>query len=70
MTVTGAASGGTGPYTYEFYYKRSTVNNWTRFDKNGTGIFKPGSAGTFTIKTYVKDSTGKASVKEFTLTAK
>ncbi len=69
VTVKGAATGGTAPYTYEFYYKRSTVNNWTRFDKNGSGTFKPGSAGTFTIKTYVKDSTGKASVKEFTLTA-
>ena len=69
ITVKGAASGGTAPYSYEFYYKRSTVNNWTRFDKNGVGTFKPGSAGTFTIKTYVKDSKGKASVKEFTLTA-
>ncbi len=39
-------------------------------EKNGAGTFKPGSAGTFTIKTYAKDSTGKASVKEFTLTAK
>ncbi len=69
IAVKGAATGGTAPYNYEFYYKRSTVNNWTRFDKNGAGTFKPGSAGTFTIKTYVKDSTGKASVKEFTLTA-
>ncbi len=70
ITVKGAASGGTGSYTYEFYYKRSTADTWTKFDKNGTGTFKPGSAGTFTIKTYVKDSSGKSSVKEFTLTAK
>ena len=70
ITVKGAAVGGTGSYSYEFYYKRSTASSWTRFDKNGTGTFKPGSAGTFTIKTYVKDSTGKASVKEFSLTAK
>ncbi len=69
IIVTGAASGGSGNYTYEFYYKRSTVNNWTKFDKNGSGTFKPGSAGTFTIRTYVKDSSGKAAVKDFSLTA-
>ncbi len=69
ITVKGAASGGTAPYTYEFYYKRNTVNSWTSFGSNGSGTFCPGSAGTFTIKTYVKDKTGKAAVKEFSLTA-
>ena len=69
ITVTGAASGGSGTYTYEFYYKRDTASSWTKFDKNGTGTFKPGSAGTFTIKTYVKDSNGSTSVKSFTLKA-
>ncbi len=69
VTVKGAASGGSGNYQYEFYYKRSTVNSWTRFDKNGVGTFKPGSAGSFTIRTYVKDSAGKSSVKDFILTA-
>ena len=52
ITVKGAATGGTSPYTYEFYYKRSTASSWTKFGSNGSGTFKPGSAGTFTIRTY------------------
>ena len=52
-----------------FYYKRSTASSWTKFGSNGTGTFKPGSAGTFTIRTYAKDSSGKAAVKDFTVTA-
>ncbi len=69
VTVKGAASGGSGSYSYEFYYKRSTASSWTKFGSNGTGTFQPGSAGTFTIRTYVKDSAGKSAMKDFTVTA-
>ena len=69
VTVKGAASNGNGSYSYEFYYRRSTVNTWTKFDSNGKGIFQPGSAGIFYIRTYAKDSSGKAAVKDFTVTA-
>ena len=69
VRVTGAASGGSGSYKYEFYYRRSTVSSWTKFDNNGTGIFQPGSAGTFYIRTYAKDTAGRSAKKDFTLTA-
>ena len=69
VTVKGAASGGSGNYTYEFYYKRSTANTWTKFGSETSATFKPSSAGKFNILVYVKDSVGNAAVKSFTLTA-
>ena len=70
VTVKGAASGGNGTYTYEFYYKRNTATAWTKFGSAATATFKPSSAGTFNIRVYAKDSAGASSVKDFTLTAK
>ena len=40
-----------------------------RLGKDGKASFKPGSAGSFTIRTYVKDGTGKTVKKDFSLTA-
>ncbi|MBQ8135079.1 MAG: leucine-rich repeat protein, partial [Clostridia bacterium] len=68
VTVTGAASGGSGTYTYEFYYKRSTASTWSKFGSATTATFKPSSAGTFDIKVNVKDSEGASAAKEFKLT--
>ncbi|MBR2176721.1 MAG: hypothetical protein IJ861_07245 [Clostridia bacterium] len=70
VTVKGAAAGGSGTYTYEFYYKRSTATSWTKFGSAGAATFKPSSAGTFDIRVYAKDSTGASAVKNFTVTAK
>ncbi|MBR2175507.1 MAG: hypothetical protein IJ861_00995 [Clostridia bacterium] len=69
MTIKGAAAGGTGTYTYEFYYKRSTATAWTKFGSATSATFKPSSAGTFDIRVYVKDSKGAFAVKDFTVTA-
>ena len=69
VNVKGAAAGGTGKYTYEFYYKRSTASSWTKFGSAAEGVFQPQSAGTFNIRTYVSDSAGAKAVKDFTLTA-
>ena len=69
VTVTGDAAGGSGAYTYEFYYKRTNAADWTRFGSGSSARFAPSSAGSFVIRTYVKDSTGKAVRKEFSLTA-
>ncbi|MBR2175354.1 MAG: hypothetical protein IJ861_00210 [Clostridia bacterium] len=69
VTVKGAASGGSGTYTYEFHYKRSTATLWTKFGSVTSANFKPSSAGTFNIKVTAKDSAGNSSVKNFTLTA-
>ena len=69
VTVKGAASGGTGTYQYEFYYKRSTSSEWVKFGSASSASFKPTAIGTFNIRVYVKDSVGASSVKNFTLTA-
>ena len=69
VTVKGAASGGSGTYTYEFYYKKSTASTWTKFGSATSANFKPSSAGTFSIRVYAKDSAGTSVVKNFTLTA-
>lgn len=69
VTVTGDAEGGSGRYTYEFYYKRANATSWTRLGKDGKANFKPGSAGEFTIRTYVKDELGNTTKKDFSLTA-
>ena len=69
VTVKGAASGGQGSYTYEFYYKRSTSSKWTKFGSSNSASLKPSSAGTFNVRVYVKDTAGNAAVKNFTVTA-
>ncbi|MBR2176719.1 MAG: InlB B-repeat-containing protein, partial [Clostridia bacterium] len=63
VTVKGAAAGGTGTYTYEFYYKRNTATAWTKFGSATAATFKPSSTGTFDIRVYVKDSKGAFAVK-------
>ena len=73
VTITGSAYGGTAPYTYAFYYKKSTSKFWTtigtEYGSASSASFTPGSAADYNVKTAVKDSTGKVETKEFTLTA-
>ena len=71
LTITGAASGGTSPYKYAFYYKRSTATAWTtlgtEFGTATTASVKPTSAVTYDIKIVVKDSANKTATKTFTV---
>ncbi len=71
VTINGAASGGTAPYTYAFYYKFGTAKYWhtlgTEFGKTDAVTFKPTRIGTYNFKTVVKDSTGKTVEKTFDL---
>ena len=73
VSITGAASGGTSPYTYAYYYKRSTNTKWnkigTEFGTATSASFTPASAATFDVKVIVKDSTGKTAEKKFTVKA-
>lgn len=73
MQMNGAASGGTTPYTYAYYYKRNTSSSWkvvgTEFGTATSASFKPTSAGVFDIRISVKDSTGTVVSKDFTYTA-
>ncbi len=66
ITVKGAASGGTAPYTYSYYFKKASSTSWTAKAKDTTSTsvsIKPGSAVTYNIKVVVKDSKGKTATK-------
>ena len=71
VTVKGAASGGAGVYQYEFYFKKSTSDSWSKFSssyvKGTTATFGPSSAGTYYIKVYVKDGAGTTEAKTLTV---
>ncbi|MGN1456929.1 MAG: SH3 domain-containing protein [Acutalibacteraceae bacterium] len=73
ITITGKASGGTSPYKYTFLCKHSTASSWTTLTSYGTTstrVWQPKKSGTYTVRTKVKDSTGKEAIKDFTLTVK
>ncbi len=81
VTMNGKASGGTEPYKFAYYYKKSTDSTWTKayetasgsaYTKNTSVTFKPTTAGTYNVKINVKDNngTGTLAAKEFTLTVK
>ena len=70
----GKAVGGTSPYTYSFYFKRSTNTNWKllgdAFTSTASARFRPTATGSYDIRIIVKDSTGATETKYFTAVAK
>lgn len=62
IPIIGKAVGGTAPYTYAFYFKRSTNKNWktlgTEFTDTATAKLKPTATGSYDIKIIVKDADG------------
>ena len=73
VIVTAAASGGTSPYTYAMYYKRTENSKWnvlgTEYGTATSGTFTPVSSGSFDIKVKVKDKNGTIAEKSFVFTA-
>ena len=73
IKITGSATGGTTPYTFAYYYKRTTNTKWntigTEFGTSASASFTPTSAGTFDVKVIVKDKSGKTAEKTFTASA-
>ena len=73
VTLTGSASGGTSPYKYAFYYKKSGTSSWTTigtaFSTATSASFKPTEAATYDLKVTVKDSASMTSDKTFTITS-
>lgn len=73
ITLTGKASGGIAPYTYAYYYKKTTSDSWTAFNrKNGsaystktTAGFNPSDFGKYDLRVNVKDSIGTVVQRNF-----
>ena len=59
VMINGVGVGGTGPYTYAFYYKRSIEETWhclQSFQSNSRTVFTPEFSGTYDICIKVHDS--------------
>ncbi len=70
VKITGSAAGGTTPYQYVFYVKKSTEDSFTQLkalNTTATATYKPATTGTYTIRTKVKDKDGTFAVKDLTL---
>ena len=73
VTVTAKATGGTSPYQYAVYYKKSTASSFTTlkaYNTTASVVFKPTTTGTYTIRTKIKDNVGTVVSKDFTVTVK
>lgn len=79
LTLIAKAEGGTAPYKYAYYYKKSTDSSWTKayvtssgsaYTKYDSVTFKPTTAGTYDVRINVKDEYGNGKVvsKDFKLT--
>ena len=66
ITIVGSATGGTAPYTYDFYIKRGTATSWSsREPDQGDNVInlRPTSATSYQVKIDVTDSEGAAASK-------
>ena len=73
LTLKGAATGGTSPYTYAVYYKQKSQTNWTAVQGYASTITKtitPKAATTYTVRVKAKDKNGTIANKDFTVTVK
>ncbi len=81
VTMTGKATGGTSPYKYAYYYKKSTESTWTKayvtssgsaYTKYDSKTFTPKTAGTYDVRINVRDEygNGKTVTKDFKITVK
>lgn len=68
VRITGSATGGTSPYTYGVYYKKTSKDTWTTaqsYSSNRAIVIKPAVATSYDICVKVKDSTGKIAKSYF-----
>ncbi len=68
-----AASGGTGSYTYGFYYKKASQSSWKTVQSYDTKAYvsiKPAVAAAYEVCIKVKDSNGTIAKTYYTLTVK
>ncbi len=70
ITAKGAATGGTAPYKYAFYYKKTSQTSWTEvrgYSTTATATIKPQAATTYDVCVKVKDSKSTVAKKYFTV---
>ena len=70
VTLKASATGGTSPYTYAYYYKRTTSSSWTTaktWSSSTSVSIKPAYASTYDVCIKVKDSSGTIAKKYFTV---
>ena len=71
VTYKGSATGGTAPYYYSLFYKKTSDTAWKTAkgsSKTATMTFTPTETGTYDLCAKVKDSTGTIVKKNFKLT--
>ena len=71
VTIKGSASGGSGSFQYSMYYRKSSQTSYTSIQSLSTAasaVFQPSEAGTYYIKTKVKDAVDCWAEKEIKLT--
>ncbi len=69
--IYGKASGGSGTYSYTYYYKAASENNWTALtssDDKKSAVFKPTKAATYDICAKTTDTNGMTVKKYFSVT--
>ncbi len=72
ITMVGSATGGKAPYTYSYYFKRSTSTNWKAVKENTTATkatITPTAAASYNIKIVVKDADGRTADALFMVNA-
>ena len=71
ITVKGVATGGTSPYSFAFDWKKTSDTTWntkSAYGKAASVSMTFTKAGTYDVRSKVKDSTGTISSKKFTVT--
>ncbi len=62
VTLKGAATGGTSPYLYAYYFKKSNSTTWVaignEYTTNTSAYFTPGTATTYNVLIKVMDNNG------------
>ena len=70
VAIIGAASGGKGPYTFAFYYKKASGNYWTPIETDAdTAVLKVSTVNSYKVKIRVTDSKGAAADKVIEVTS-
>lgn len=70
VTLKASAAGGSGPYQYAFYFKKPSVNGWSKLQTYGssnTCVFKPQSAVNYSLLIKAKDSMGRVASQTLTV---